>query len=326
MSWLSRFNTKKTTKRPVTIIVEPQHKRKTRKSGPQHKPEKQGDNKVACNGDIVQSNSNGGSRNSDPRDFADWMKSTGIVTAVYEEPNVEEYEYGIFTFNFPLLRTDPSEGVTIDVVAAHMVELQILGKKEEALLFCRSIAGDNSTTITASEIVGEAKGSRKYNRIVCKRYIKAVYNQQIEGILSKPTEDVSDVPSPLEPVSRISSVKAWALGNTATGLQRKYSRADSGQPGDRRASVRRLSSHSNRDTILNRIVSRVSSRAFSRQYSNSVSERSQTPAAKKSSAVTLGIAKRIREKETAGTDDDELTPEQKKQVEDFLKSNGYDEF
>jgi hypothetical protein len=58
-----------------------------------------------------------------------------------QRPIVEEHEYGSFAFHFPSLRTDPSKGVTIDAVAAQMVDLQILGKQEEALLICRSIAG-----------------------------------------------------------------------------------------------------------------------------------------------------------------------------------------
>lgn len=343
MSWLSRFNSKKSSKKIISIQVEPHQSRKSKKNDVLSKSDKHKDTKVACSEESLglestKSNFPAASHKSEPADWAEWMKSTGIVTAVYVEPNVEEYEYGIFTFHFPSLRTEHSKDVTVEAVAAHIIELQILTKYDEALQFCRSISGDSST-ITASAIVDEAKGARKYTRVICKRYIKAVYDQQIEGILANPNTSAGESNSSSSEGISISNTSrrgkdAWALGNTAHTVQRKYSRADSSQNESsgysKRTILRKMSSHNNRDTVLKRIVSRVASRVISRQSSSGVSERvserPHTPAARRSSAVTLGIAKRIRDKECTGPNEDELTPDQKKQVEDFLKKNGYDEY
>ena len=353
-AWLNSFGGKnKATKQPITIQVSSKlslkskaandgsMKRKKTKKGAGSKP------KISPSTDSDSNflnsssppNSSQGSEETkcssplkDPSNFGDWIKSAGIVSAVYVEPEVEDYEYGIFTFHFNSLYPSGNTcgGIPVPVVAKHMMDLQIFIKEEESLRFCKALAGEDSDLVTSAVVVTEAKNegkdAKKYYRLMCKRYVKAVYEQEIEDILAR---SPSQSPQVCAPSRRPHD--AWALGNTACTVQRKYSHIDQDSPEPSRAYSRQSST--TRDKVLHRIVSRVVSRVYSRQFSGqptAVEEFTAPPAAnparRKSSVVTLKETAMMGKGRGKNSSDDELSIEQRKQVEDFLRDNGYDEY
>lgn len=352
-SWLQRFNGKKPAKRPVTIHVEAKTPQKPRRSqGKQSSPKKKKLNpseKVCPTSDEFENSPESlgveSKENVEPSrvhniaEWADWMKSNEIVTEVYVEPEVEEYEYGIFNFHFNSLRSvsSRSDGVSLDAVAKHMTDMKIFPKEDDARVFCRGLAGEDSHCITAAQVTEECVGRRKYSRVICKRYVKAVYNREIEDILTPSQKgspsSVARSPSGGSKYRKKESMggmddsaKGFALGNTPNTLQRRYSRADSNSDPTARGGGRRYSRQGSttRNKVLSRIVSRVASRIYSR--SPSVDENIVRPQPRKA-AVTLARAKKVRQQQNSSPEeDDQLTESQRRQVEDFLKENGYDEY
>ncbi|CAE7838222.1 unnamed protein product, partial [Symbiodinium microadriaticum] len=166
--------------------------------------------------------------------------------------------------------------------------------------------------------------AKKYTRTMCKRYVKAVYSQEIADILTKPVEDTSHGSS----VSHNRPQASWTVRNAPKTMQRESSHSDQRTPRLQRVYSRQMSR--SRDKVLHRMASRAASRLFGRQdsrlSSREVDDVACSPARSGSSMVFFKDAAVVRKAMENGANEDELTMEQRRQVEDFLRDNGYDEY